>query len=118
MNVEPVSSARVFIEIIPANIPVADVETNADGEFHFSVPTWVKIRENDDFKITFFVPIKLLLPKKEKILGVESHTIIIPIDDYHRRDFVYRLIYIPENDLVRAENKGAFAVSGKNSTIT
>ena len=110
---EPVHGAEVYIKLAPNDEPIANVTTDENGEFRFKtahIPNFPKkgtlvliVSPSNKFAKSKEIPLK------KQIIIVKFKT---PLDG----EFYFILNWVPEKDPDRAQNKGAFAVSGKNST--
>lgn len=110
---EPVPGAEVYVELEPDDEPIANVTTNSEGEFEFSFPPGIKIPQKGEFSFTITPPKKKLSSKTKKVAQMKKQTIKIPFSANADKKFKYILIWEIDS---KAENKGAFAISGKNST--
>lgn len=110
---EPVPGAEIYIELEPDDEPIANVTTNNEGEFEFAFPPGIKIPLKGEFTLTITPPKKTMGSKTKKISGMKKQIIVLPFEA--KADKKFKFILIWEID-AKAENKGAFAVSGKNST--
>lgn len=112
-NGEPVPGAEVYIELEPDDEPIANVTTNNDGEIMFTFPDDRNIPKSGIFSITIIPPKKVKSSKRAILTGMKKQTIQVPFQRKDGPKFKYIVTWEPTS---RAENKGAFAVSGKNST--
>lgn len=112
-NGEPVPGAEIYIELEPDDEPIANLETNNDGEFVFMFPEGIDIPKKGIFTITIIPPKKVKGSKAKNLVGMKKQTIQIPFTKKDGPKFKYILTWKAD---LKAENKGAFAVSGKNST--
>ncbi len=110
MTGEPVPGAEIYVELEPDDEPIANVITNDEGEFSFVIPPNLPASGNFVFVIQVTKP----LARKYKLNPDEKIRIRVPFQKPSRKitTMKYQLIWRKD----RAENKGAFAVSGKNST--
>lgn len=107
---EPVPGAEIYIELEPDDEPIANTITDENGEFYFM--SEVELPETGTFILTLKFPKKLSLLYK---LDLKKATKIkVPFNKMKDGPkFSYVLYWIKPT---KAQNKGAFAVSGKNST--
>jgi hypothetical protein len=107
---EPVPGAEIYIELEPDDEPIANTTTDENGEFYFM--SEVELPKTGTFVLTLKFPKKLSLLYK---LDLKKATKIkVPFNKMKDGPkFSYVLYWIKPT---KAQNKGAFAVSGKNST--
>ena len=107
---EPVPGAEIYIELEPDDEPIANVSTDENGEFSFI--SEVELPETGTFLLTLKLPKKLAQFYK---LDLKKATKIkVPFNKLKDGPkFSYVLYWTKPT---KAQNKGAFAVSGKNST--
>jgi len=110
---EPVPGAEVYIELEPDDEPIANVITNNDGEFMFAIPEGMILPKTGFFSITITPPKNLKGAKAKKLVGMQKQTIRLAFKKKDGPKFKYILSWEVNS---KAENKGSFAVSGKNST--
>ena len=123
---EPVPGAEVYIELEPDNDPIANVTTNENGEFEIvfsnsgdSLPNIGNLPSIGTFNFTIKPPKSFAIKKslvdkklqKRKVKYEKRKDVIILKNG--NLVLKYILTWVVNS---RAENKGAFAVSGKNST--
>jgi len=110
---EPVPGAEIYIELEGDEDPIANVITDENGEFYFETANVPGFPNSGIFTMTV-VPIKAFALKKDIL--VEKHKIKVKFKTPKNGKFQFILFWIPKKNPNKAENKGAFAVSGKNST--
>jgi hypothetical protein len=113
---EPVPGAEVYIELEPDDEPIINVPTNEEGEFMFEFPPTIPIPKKGSFKMTIVPPSlkKLSQSSTLRTKPMEKTTIVVNFTSKDGPVFKYKIVW---NEDIKAENKGAFAVSGKNSTL-
>jgi hypothetical protein len=109
---EPVPGAEIYVELEPDDEPIFNGTTNEEGEFVFTIPASKELLKTSKLKITI-VPPKLKSKVKSKKNSYKKQVITIDIPEQESNIFTFVLTWEPN---AKAENKGAFAVSGKNST--
>jgi hypothetical protein len=110
---EPVPGAEILIEQEPNDVPIAQVQTNSNGEFTFSFPDGMKVPDKGTFKITIVPPKNLTGLKAKKLTGMEKQTIEISFTKKDGPKFKYVLKW--DDQLKTKSNRGGFAVSGRNT---
>jgi hypothetical protein len=110
---ESVPGAEVIIKLDSGGKSIANVITGEKGEFFFEaseIPNF----PNQGVLILSITPSKEFCANKKKPLKTE----IIKVKFISSKDkyFSFILFWLPDDVSLQAENKGAFAVSGKNST--
>lgn len=110
---EPVPGAEVYVELEPDDEPIANVQTNNEGEFVFSFPNGIKVPEVGTLSITITPPKNLLQSKEKRFAGMEKQTITIPFNKKNGPKFKFVLKW--DSTLKTKSNKGGFAVSGRNT---
>jgi hypothetical protein len=110
---EPVPGAEVYVELEPDKEPIANIETNNYGEFMFQFPDVIKIPKNGIFTMTILPPKKLSKSQTKKLVGMGKQVVQVSFKKKDGPKFKYTLTWEHNS---KAQNKGSFAVSGKNST--
>lgn len=110
---EPVPGAEIYVELEPDDEPIANIQTNNDGEFVFSIPEGIKLPKKGVFSITITPPTKFKGSKARKSLGMEKQTIQV---QFNRKDGPkFKFVLIWDEKLKTKSNKGGFAVSGRSN---
>ena len=110
---EPVPGAEVYVELEPDDEPIANVQTNNDGEFLFTIPPGKKIPEHGFFKITISPSKKPQGSTVKKLPEIEKQTLRIPYNLKDGPKFKFKLTM--DEKLKTKSNRGGFAVSGRNN---
>lgn len=110
---QSVANIPITVKLQAGNIFIAQCVTNADGEFTFDFPEGLQTPEAGTFIFQITIP---PMPGQSINLGTKlvqiSQTLTAKFTSQTPRPFVYILKWTQ----LKAENRGAFAVSGKNST--
>lgn len=111
---EPVPGAEVYVELEPDDEPVAHVITDENGAFRFvAVNNEHPFPKVGTFVFTVVPPKKFTSRSNTKISKMNKQKIRVKFNTLKDGPkFEYFLWWNQD----RAENKGSFAVSGKNST--
>ncbi|MBA4408689.1 MAG: carboxypeptidase-like regulatory domain-containing protein [Bacteroidota bacterium] len=110
---ESVPGAEIYVELEPDDEPIANVQTNSEGEFVFSFPEGKPIPAKGTFKITISPPKNLNKSQGTKLIGFEKQTIKIQFSIKDGPKFKYKLS--SDENLKSKSNRGGFAVSGRNN---
>jgi hypothetical protein len=111
---EPVPGAEIYIELEPDDEPIANVQTNMDGEFSFIIPADIEVPANGTFSITVTPPKKLNGPMAKNLSSMEKQTIQIQFSKKDGQKFKFTLSW--DAKLKTKSNRGGFAVSGRNNS--
>jgi hypothetical protein len=109
---EPVPNAEVYIEQETGSEPIANVVTDANGEFEISMAGIKNFPETGIFKLTispsksFKISHQLQATYKEKVN--------VPFTAKKGGKYRYILRWVP--DASKTQNRGCFAVSGKSDS--
>lgn len=110
---EPVPGAEVFVELEPDDQPIANVQTNNEGEFIFSFPSGVKVPEVGTLSITIIPPKNLLKSKEKRFAGMVKQTVKVPFNKKNGLKFEFVLTWVVNSN---DQTKGAFDISGKSKS--
>lgn len=110
---EPVEGAEIFVEQEVNASPIATTISGRNGKFFFETAAIANFPRSGTLFIT-------IIPSKEfaesKNIPQTKQKIKVEFKTPRNGIFEFTLIWVPEKVTLNAENKGAFAVSGKNST--
>ena len=121
---EPVPGAEVYIELEPDDEPIFNTTTDENGYFEFSeLPPPAPPFPNEGTFVFNILPSKEFI-KRYRLDPLEKFKVSVPYSkeevkptEGKSKRIVFQYLLEWEKP-TKAENKGAFAVSGKNSTRT
>ena len=109
---EPVPGAEIYIELEPDDQPIANVVTDGNGEFMFSLVQIKKVPDIGVIKITITPPRNRKILNESKSPKMGKQILRIPFNKKDGLKFKYVLTWGSD---FKAQNRGSFAVSGKSS---